>query len=58
MFILYSLLTCSARVTDQRNELAEEVRKIVPKVYMMGDCGDARSVLDATNEGAEVGRKI
>jgi len=51
IFIFYSLLACSVGVTDQKNELAEEVKKIVPKVYMVGDCGDARALLDATNEG-------
>lgn len=34
------------------------MRKIVPKAYMIGDCCEVRTVLDATNEGAAVGREI
>ncbi len=43
---------------EPENRLAEEIRNIAPEVYMIGDCVDARSVLEATNEGAEVGRAI
>lgn len=40
------------------NSLAEEIRSIVPEVYMVGDCIEPRSALDAINEGADVGLKI
>jgi 2,4-dienoyl-CoA reductase-like NADH-dependent reductase (Old Yellow Enzyme family)/thioredoxin reductase len=40
------------------NKLAEEIRNMVPKLYRIGDCVEVRTILDATNEGAEVGREI
>jgi thioredoxin reductase len=43
---------------EPENKLAEEIRNIVPKLYMIGDRVEVRSVLEATNEGAEVGREI
>ncbi|MFC1532238.1 FAD-dependent oxidoreductase [Thermodesulfobacteriota bacterium] len=43
---------------EPENRLAEEIKKIIPKVYMIGDCVEVRKVIDATNEGAEVGRMI
>lgn len=55
-FIFYSLSAYSAVGAGPENKLAEEVRKIVPKAYMIGDCVDAR--FEATNEGTEVGREI
>jgi|GEM_PF-1175386 hypothetical protein len=57
-FIVYSLSVCSAVGAGPENGLGEEMRKIVPKAYMIGDCCEVRTVLDATNEGAEVGREI
>jgi 2-enoate reductase len=43
---------------ESENKLAKEIKKIVRNVYMIGDCVQVRTVLDATNEGAEVGREI
>jgi NADH dehydrogenase FAD-containing subunit len=43
---------------DPDNKLAEEIRNMVPKLYRIGDCVEVRTILDATNEGAEVGREI
>jgi 2,4-dienoyl-CoA reductase-like NADH-dependent reductase (Old Yellow Enzyme family)/thioredoxin reductase len=38
--------------------LSEKIREIVPEVHMIGDCVEVRKIIDATNEGAEVGRMI
>ena len=38
--------------------LSDKVREIVPEVHMIGDCVEVRKIIDATNEGAEVGCMI
>ena len=57
-FIYYSLSAYSAVEAEPENRLTEEMRKVIPKAYMIGDCCEIRTVLDATSEGAEVGREI
>jgi 2,4-dienoyl-CoA reductase-like NADH-dependent reductase (Old Yellow Enzyme family)/thioredoxin reductase len=41
-----------------RNELIDEVKRIVSEVYVIGDASSPRNALFAIREGAEVGRKI
>ena len=40
------------------NRLVEELKGVVPEMYAIGDCVEPRDALDATHEGAEIGRKI
>ncbi len=40
------------------NKLSEELRGVVPEIYIVGDCVEPRSALEAVNEGAEIGRQI
>ncbi len=40
------------------NNLAEELKRIVPEFYAIGDCVEPRNALEAINEGAEIARKI
>jgi hypothetical protein len=40
------------------NNLLAELQEIVPEVYAIGDCVQARNAREAISEGAEVGRQI
>ncbi len=40
------------------NRLSQELEGIVPRVYSIGDCVEARDAMEAIREGAEVGRLI
>lgn len=40
------------------NRLSQELEGVVPQVYSIGDCVEARDALVAIREGAEVGRLI
>ena len=39
-------------------KLYEELKNYIPKVYMIGDCKNPSSIMDAISDGAEIGRKI
>ena len=39
-------------------ELAGTLRNQVPELYSVGDCLEARKILDAIAEGAEIAREI
>jgi hypothetical protein len=41
-----------------RNEVVDEIKGKVKKVYVIGDAAGPRRGVDAMREGAEVGRKI
>ncbi|PKM85892.1 MAG: NADH-dependent flavin oxidoreductase, partial [Firmicutes bacterium HGW-Firmicutes-12] len=38
--------------------LSEKLKGIVPEVYVIGDAKEAHSAMEATNEGAKVGRLV
>ena len=40
------------------NELAAELEGKVPEIHTIGDAKEPRTVFEATQEGAEVARKI
>jgi 2-enoate reductase len=44
--------------TRSRNAIVEEIKKIVPEVYVVGDCVRPRSILDAMDEAAKIGRAL
>ncbi|MFC1981675.1 NAD(P)/FAD-dependent oxidoreductase, partial [Chloroflexota bacterium] len=41
-----------------RNELAEEIKGLVEEIYIIGDAAEPRDGVEATREGAEIGRRI
>ena len=40
------------------DRLAQEVRRIVPEVHLVGDCAEPGRIIDAIHDGARVGRQI
>ncbi len=40
------------------NSLSKELEGVVPSLYSIGDCVEARDALEAIRDGAEVGRLI
>jgi hypothetical protein len=40
------------------NELAEQLKGVVPELYAIGDCVEPRNSMDAIHEGFKVGREI
>jgi NADPH-dependent 2,4-dienoyl-CoA reductase/sulfur reductase-like enzyme len=40
------------------NELAEQLKGLVPELYTIGDCVEPRNSMDAIHEGFKVGREI
>ena len=43
---------------EPNNKLAGELKKVGHRVYAIGDCVEAGDALQATREGAELGREI
>jgi len=40
------------------NQLAEQLKDIVPELHVIGDCADPRGIIDAIHEGFRVGREL